>query len=131
MTCLEPGNPAGQARGEGAAVWFVRFAELTAERGLFVEDHEKIGGREADRRILQEQQRSESACLAQKHSEYADVHGMANVPVEGGSDEKFRRSDGCRSAQASSGELPGTVEIDSRPRRNGDRAKPGKRPSDC
>jgi hypothetical protein len=110
-----------------AAIFFIRIAKLAAERGFFVEDHKEIGRYKEECRIFQEYHRSKQYYLAKKHSEYTHVHRVANVPVQGSSDQKFSWRDGRRSSQSANRELPCAAEIDRRSQENDESAEPRQR----
>jgi len=120
---LEPGNPAR----DRSAILFVRIAELAEQSRFLVEDDKQLHRHTEECGVSQEQRGVEGCCLAQKHSEYADIHGVANVAVQGGGDEKFRRSDGSGSAQSANRELPGATEVDRRAEQDDKHAEPRQR----
>src|SRR5579864_8831077 len=117
---LEPGNPAR----DGTLVFLVRLAELTLERGLFIENDKEFHRHTKDCSVQQKPRGAEGCSLAEDHCEHPDVHGIAYVPVKGSGHEKFRGRNGRGSAQSANGELPSTAEIDCRAKYYDENAEP-------
>jgi len=97
-----------------AAIGFVVWAEGSAERGLFVGEHEEVSGEKEEASISQERPRLVKERGAGEGESCPEVHGIADETVGAANHEAAGRIERRRSAFADRGESVDAPQRDGR-----------------
>ena len=112
----------------GAEILLVRFPELPAQRGFFVEKHKNVRNQNTQTSVHRNARRIEQRRLSKNYQQHTDIHGIAHIAVQAADNEKFCRSDRRRRTKAPHRELPCAAEIYAGSPKYGENAHPRQRP---
>ena len=117
---FEPRNPARHC----FPVFLVRFAELPAQRRLFVEQDEDVSSGQHKDCVLQNVEGTKQRRFSHDDQRHTHVHRIAHVAVQRGRDQKLCWSDRRRSPQPAHREFPCAAEINRRSERKHSKPEP-------
>src|SRR5262245_47721287 len=110
--------PLWQPTADVLRIALVRFAELTAQRRLLVQDHEDIYDREERHPIDEQRHRPREQRLAEQDGADAEVHRIAHVSVQPLHDQLPGGIDGRKCATTAARKLPDAREQERGARRD-------------
>ncbi len=108
-------------------VLLIRLPKLPRERGLFIGQNKYMSYQKHHSGINHEMHAAKDGGLPENRQGHAEIHRIANVPMQGRGDQIFRRRNRRRSTQPANRKLPCATKVDCGSAQENDTAQPCQR----